>query len=91
MAQRLGNDKVLHLRLQALWVQEVRCTTRFGYKKGIGSRNAADIQIKHVPKDFLYTHRTTIGGGVPRGARQDSAHPLASVVAYIEEWYVDSV
>ena len=38
-AQRQGMGKVKHIRTQALWVQEVRATGRFSYKKVLGSRN----------------------------------------------------
>ena len=33
ISNRTGVGKVRHLRIQALWVQEVRSTGRLGYKK----------------------------------------------------------
>ena len=50
IAQRSGQGKLRHLRVQALWVQEVRCARRLKYKKVLGSRNLADLLTKHVPR-----------------------------------------
>jgi hypothetical protein len=86
ITQRLGNGKVRHLRVQALWVQEVRCTRRLGYKKVLGSRNPADILTKHVPKDLLNVHLATLGIEFQDG-RAESAPTLDTVEAYTEEWY----
>ncbi len=86
ITQRLGNGKVRHLRVQALWVQEVRCTRRLGYKKVLGSRNPADILTKHVPKDLLNVHLATLGIEFQDG-RAESAPTLDNVEAYTEEWY----
>ncbi len=86
IAQRMGNGKVRHLRVQALWVQEVRCTKRLRYKKVLGSRNPADILTKHVPKELLNAHLVTLGVEF-QGGRAGSAPTLDSVEAYAEEWY----
>ena len=85
ITQRLGNGKVRHLRVQALWVQEVRCTRRLGYKKVLGSRNPADILTKHVPKDLLDAHLVTLGVEF-QGGRAESAPTLDNVETYTEEW-----
>ncbi len=88
ITQRLGNGKVRHLRVQALWVQEVRCTKRLSYKKVLGSRNPADILTKHVPKDLLNVHLVTLGVEF-QGGRAESAPTLDSVEAHTEEWFED--
>ena len=85
IAQRSGKGKVRHLRVQALWVQEVRCSGRLTYKKVLGSRNPADILTKHVPKDLLNIHLVTLGLEI-RGGRADTAPSIDVVEAYTEEW-----
>jgi hypothetical protein len=89
ITQRLGTGKVRHLRVQALWVQEVRCTGRLGYKKVLGTRNPADIMTKHVPCEVLCKHLEAIGAEV-RGGRAESAPTLDAVEAYTEEWTEES-
>ena len=85
IAQRTGKGKVRHLRVQALWVQEVRCTGRLRYKKVLGTRNPADILTKHVPKDLLNAHIVTLGIDI-RGGRAETAPTIDSIEAYTEEW-----
>ena len=85
IAQRTGMGKVRHVRVQALWVQEVRCTKSLKYKKVLGSRNPADLLTKHVPRELLDAHSNTIGVTFA-GGRADSAPTLDSVEAYTEEW-----
>ena len=85
IAQRSGQGKLRHLRVQALWVQEVRCTRRLKYKKVLGTRNPADLLTKHVPKDLLNAHLVTLGVEF-RDGRADSAPTLDGVEAYTEEW-----
>jgi hypothetical protein len=85
IAQRNGCGKVRHLRVQALWVQEVRSTGRLGYRKVLGSRNPADVLTKHVPAELLDAHLRTIGLEV-RGGRAASAPALDSVEAWTLLW-----
>ena len=85
IAQRSGQGKLRHLRVQALWVQEVRCTRRLKYKKVLGSRNPADLLTKHVPRELLNAHLRTLGVEMVDG-RAESAPTLDSVEAYTEEW-----
>ena len=85
IAQRSGNGKVRHLRVQALWVQEVRCTKRLAYKKVLGTRNPSDILTKHVPKELLDTHLVTVGVEV-MGGRAGTAPTLDQLEPYTEEW-----
>lgn len=85
IVQRTGNGKVRHLRVQALWVQEVRCSRRLGYKKVLGTRNPADVLTKHVPKELLNTHLLVVGVDV-RGGRAESAPTLDELEMYTEEW-----
>ena len=85
IAQSTGMGKVRHVRVQALWVQEVRCTKSLKYKKVLGSRNPADLLTKHVPRELLDAHSNTVGVTFA-GGRAESAPTLDSVEAYTEEW-----
>ena len=85
IAQRSGKGKLRHLRVQALWVQEVRCTKRLKYKKVLGTRNPADLLTKHVPGELLNAHLITLGVEF-RGGRAESAPTLDNIEAYTEEW-----
>ena len=87
ITQRTGNGKVRHLRVQSLWVQEVRCTGRLGYKKVLGTLNPADILTKHVPSDLLEAHLKTLGVEF-RGGRAVSA-PNLSINSLSRESYED--
>ena len=75
--------------MQALWVQEILCNRRFGYKKVLGTRNPADVLTKHVPGDLLRVHVRTIGVE-HRGGRAETAPTLDSVEAFTQEWVVDT-
>ena len=86
ISNRAGVGKVRHLRIQALWVQEVRSTGRLGYKKVLGTLNPSDILTKHVPGELLDAHLKTIGMEV-RGGRSDVAPTLDALVAeYVGDW-----
>ena len=84
IAQRTGIGKVRHLRVQALWVQEVRTTGRLGYKKVIGTLNPADILTKYVPAVLLDSHLRTLGVEF-RSGRALSAPTLDQVEIYKEQ------
>ena len=49
ISNRTGVGKVRHLRIQSLWVQEVRSTGRLAYEKVLGTLNPSDVLTKHVP------------------------------------------
>ena len=85
IAQRSGKGKLRHLRVQALWVQEVRCSKRLKYTKVLGTRNPADLLTKHVPRELLDVHTHTLGMEFKDG-RAESSPDLNSVEAYTEEW-----
>ncbi len=85
IAQRSGSGKVRHLRVQALWVQEVRSTGRLKYHKVLGTRNPSDILTKHVPADLLNVHLRTLGMEVKDG-RAETAPTLDLVEAWTMEW-----
>ena len=85
ITQRSGKGKVRHIRVQALWVQEVRCTNRLKYKKVLGKRNPADVLTKHVPKELLDAHPMTLGTEI-RGGRAETAPTIDGLEAYTEEW-----
>ena len=72
IAQRLGMGKLRHVRIQALWVQEVRCTKRLKYKKVLGSKNPADALTKHIDQRTVAKHMHATGQSV-----RDGRHELA--------------
>ena len=78
IAHRSGYGKVRHLRIQSLWVQEVRSTGRLAYKKVLGTLNPSDVLTKHVPGDLLDAHMRTLGLEI-RGGRAESAPSLDSL------------
>ena len=80
ISNRAGVGKVRHLRIQALWVQEVRSTGRLGYKKVLGTLNPADVLTKHVPGELLDAHLRTLGLEL-RGGRAETAPSLDMVTA----------
>ena len=86
VAQRKGHGKVRHLRVQALWVQEVRCNKRLKYIKVLGTRNPSDILTKHVPKETLEVHLRTLGI-IHQEGRASVAPSLDLVEAYTEEYF----
>ena len=88
ITQRTGNGKVRHLRVQALWVQEVRSTGRLGYKKILGILNPADILTKHVPGKLLDQHIKTLGMEF-RGGRAHSAPSLCSLKVETSDSFED--
>ena len=86
ISNRTGAGNVRHLRIQALWVQEVRSTGRLAYKKVLGTMNPSDILTKHVPGDLLDCHLRTLGTEV-RGGRAETAPTLDTVEAeYMYDW-----
>ena len=86
ISNRTGVGKVRHLRIQALWVQEVRSTGRLGYKKVLGTLNPSDVLTKHVPGDLLDAHLKSLGMEV-RGGRAGAAPTLDSVtIEYVSDW-----
>ena len=84
IAQRVGSGKIRHVRVQALWVQEVKCNKRLKYTKVLGTRNPSDILTKHVPKDLLETHLQTLGV-VHQTGRAKAAPSLDMVEAHTME------
>ena len=89
VAQRKGHGKVRHLRVQALWVQEVRCNKRLKYIKVLGTRNPSDILTKHVPKETLEVHLRTLGI-IHQEGRASVAPSLDLVIPYTEE-YIENI
>ena len=89
IAQRVGSGKIRHVRVQALWVQEVKCNKRLKYTKVLGTRNPSDILTKHVPKDLLETHLQTLGV-VHQTGRAKAAPSLDMVEAHTMEWKEDN-
>ena len=78
--------KVRHLKIQALWVQEVRSTGRLSYKKALGTLNPSDILTKHVPGDLLDAHLKALGMEI-RGGRADAAPSLDELgIEYVTDW-----
>ena len=86
ISNRTGMGKVRHLRIQALWVQEVRSTGRLSYKKVLGTLNPSDILTKHVPGDLLDAHLKTLGMEL-RGGRAEAAPSLDELeIEYVTDW-----
>ena len=85
IAQRSGSGRVRHIRVQALWVQEVRSTGRLSYKKVLGSRNPADILTKHVGAELLQIHLKTLGVEA-RDGRAETAPTLDTVEPWTISW-----
>ena len=86
ISNRTGVGKVRHLRIQSLWVQEVRSTGRLAYKKVLGTLNPSDVLTKHVPGDLLDCHLKTLGFEI-RGGRADAAPNLDSITSeQVFEW-----
>ena len=85
IAQRRGIGKIRHIRVQALWVQEVRCSKRLKYMKVLGSRNPSDILTKHVGGELLDIHIRTLGIEY-LGGRSSIAPSLDLVQPYTVEY-----
>ena len=75
-----------HLRIQSLWVQEVRSSGRLAYRKVLGTLNPSDVLTKHVPGDLLDSHLTTLGVEL-RGGRAESAPTLNSLEVERREYF----
>ena len=88
VAQRTGHGKARHLRVQALWVQEVKCNRRLKYTKVVCTRDPADILTKHVPRDTLDVHMRTLGVSHEEG-RAEVVPNLDSVEPYTAEYLVE--
>ena len=71
------------MRIQAVWVQEIRWTGRLGYKKVLGTLNPSDVLTKHVPGDLLDAHLKSLGMEV-RGGRAEAAPTLDSL--HVSDW-----
>ena len=74
MSNRTGTGKVGHLRVQALWVQEMHSTGCLAYKKILGTLNPADALTKHAPGELLDSHLRTVGVDIKEG-RAGTAPP----------------
>ena len=85
IAQRLGTGKLRHVRIQALWVQEVRCTKRLRYRKVLGTKNPADALTKHINCELLGRHMAEFGLYSEEG-RAEIAPTIDDVSEYVEEW-----
>ena len=83
VSQRMGQGKLRHVKIQALWVQEIQCNRRLRYHKVLGTRNPSDILTKHVGRELLTTHLATLGLE-HRGGRADKAPELDNIEPYTE-------
>ena len=78
IAKRAGIGKARHLRMQGLWIQEVRATGRISHKKILGEKNPADLLTKHLTADVIKRHQTTITYRTAEG-RAEAAPTLDSI------------
>ena len=78
ITNRIGIGKVRHLRVQALWAQEVRSTGRPAYRKVLDTLKPADILTKYVPGELLDAHMKTLDVEV-RSGRAEAAPTLDQV------------
>ena len=74
--------------MQALWVQEVRCSKRLKYLKVLGSKNPADALTKHIGCELLGQHMAGLGVSSEEG-RAETAPTIDDISSYVEEWAVD--
>ena len=61
ICRRRGLDKIRHLHVADLWIQDRLQRKDFSLTKVLGADNPADILTKHVPKDILMKHMRFIG------------------------------
>ena len=83
ISNRSGSGKVRHLRIQALWAQEVRSTGRLGYKKVLGTLNPSDILTKPVPGDLLDDHTKRLWEWKSGSSRHSPAVTCDHVSTYV--------
>ena len=83
IAQRAGIGTVRHLRLQGLWVQEMRVGSRIQYRKVLGSKNPAVLMTKHMTAELAKQHLTTLNMKL-EGGSAESAPTLDSVESFVQ-------
>ena len=67
IAQRRGLGKLRHVQTQALWVQQLNCEKRLGYKKVAGTENPSDLLTKHLPSETLEKHMAAMNATFETG------------------------
>ena len=78
IAQRRGLGKLRHVQTQALWVQQLNCEKRLGFKKVLGTENPSDLLTKHLPSETLEKHMSAMRATFEVG-RAASAPGVSSV------------
>ena len=67
-------------------MQEVRVGGRIQYRKVLGSKNPADLMIKHMIAELARHHLRTLSMKL-EGGRAESAPTLDSVESFEQGWY----
>ena len=67
ICRRRGLRKIRHLHVADLWIQDRLRKGDFRLTKVPGSENPADILTKHVPRDVMRKHMTSLGLVVEEG------------------------
>ena len=84
MLGRQGLNKLKHIRLGELWIQEKAQTKEITIQKVLGEQNVADLFTKHLVEAKVYQHcdalqcyrregRSEAGLGVQRGQHTGKA------------------
>ena len=61
ISRRRGLGKVRHLAAADLWMQDHIRKGDFSLEKIAGSDNPGDMLTKHVPRELMAKHMTTLG------------------------------
>ena len=61
VTQRKGNEKLRHVRIGQLWVQEVAENEELKFTKVLGTENPADACTKHLTGDKLNNFTQMVG------------------------------
>ena len=67
IAKRKGAGKLRHIRVSALWIQDVQDREGAEYTKILGTDNPADLMTKYLARDKIDRHMSTIGQGFRAG------------------------
>ena len=84
IAQREGLGKLRHLQTNVLWLQSQAVKRALQMRKVDGSRNAADVQTKHVPREVAGKHMVSISCEFREG-RSAAAANLHSIRMQIRQ------
>ena len=80
MAQRVGLNKVRHVEVDVLWIQEQQARKLLPLKKIPGARNPSDLCTKNVPASLVeqYLQQISVRSMEGRAAVAQQLHALHS-------------